>query len=376
MYALRFVRGTLCIASVTVAAAASAQIVTGKIQPIAPSTGTVLTATVMPQCTSASKYHIDGFWVLPRQASNPVEGQQVEIYLDFKNDCNVPLNLPWKIYRNGMEIASGVAYNIPAGQLFEAKTIWSATPGAHDFAGYVDPSNTYGDTGPDRLLRMIRHSAYSVYAVPRWTEWAASAKTGAQNGMRAAIAQAKVTGAVNAAYGKIQRGGVDGGVGYIMGPVYAAMVYAPEPIKLAVVNALKDAWNNWAVNYEMTTVGLLSWPLFTVWPLYDAPAQPPLLSTVQVKFGNSSGDASFDAASLAALIKSRVPTFEANYAGADAAINGIAQFVSDRFTAWKGSGGTVCSIMGGGRVPTMFLTPPTPGPVVNGTITAKLCGDF
>ena len=354
--------------------AVQGQITTQKISPLPTTTQTLMVA---PKCTATSKYHITGFYVLPRQTSNPVAGQGVEIYLNFTNDCNIAMNIPWRIDRSGQAIASGVAANVPAGQQTEAKFIWPATAGTHNFAGYVDPSNTLGDTGPDRSGRTIRwQTAYTVYAIPQWTDWANTAKTGAQNGIRAAIAQATVKGSITGGYGKIQRGNVDGGIGYIMGPVYSAMGTAPDAIKLAFVNSLKDAWNNWATNFEMTNVGLLSWPTFAVYPNVSAPWTLAAAPTVQVKFGGSTGDGSFGAASLAALIKSRVPAFEAGYPGADAAINSVAQFVSDKFSAWKGGGGSVCSIQGSGTVPSMAGAPPVPGPVMNGSIMAKLCGDF
>jgi hypothetical protein len=357
--------------------AVQAQITTQKITPLPTTTQTQMqTLMVLPQCTVTSKSHINGLYVLPRQAANPVAGQGVEIYLDFTNDCNIAMNIPWRIDRSGVTIASGVASSVPAGQLTEAKFIWSATVGTHDFAGYVDPSNTLGDTGPDRSVRTIKwQTAYTVYAVPQWNDWANTAKTGAQNGIRAAIAQATVKGDVNAAYGRIQRGGVDGGIGYIMGPVYGAMSTAPDAVKMAFVNALKDAWNSWAVNFEMQTVGLLSWPIFLAYPANPAPPTLAAVPSVGVRFGTSSGESALSATTLATAMKSRMPAFEGSYPGADAAISSVAQFVSDKFSAWKNAA-TVCMILGSGPVPSMGLIPPVPGPVQGGTIQAKLCGDF
>lgn len=350
------------------AASARAQIVA---QP-APVPTSSLMLTVA-KCTVNPKIEAQALWVSPRPAFNPVEGQLVQLDFDIKNVCNGPLNIPWEIRRFNELVGSGVAQNVPAGQVVGVRAMWTGVAGTHNFFAYADPNNTVGDVAP------YKHNVYSlgyvVNVAPNWPAWATGAKTGAQNGINAAIAQATVKGSILGAYGKISAGGVDGAVGYIMGPVYTAMGTAPDGVKSAVVGALKDAWGQWALGYELTALGQLNWPTFALYPTQEAPLTPPTPTTAQIKAGSSSGAGAMSAASLAANIKSRLPAYEAGLSGADAAINDIAQSIADRFTMWRGSTGNVCSIWGSGKNPSWSSMTPVPGPIA-GTLQAKLCGSF
>lgn len=327
-------------------------------------------------CTNAAKTSVEGFFVLPNPASNPVEKQTIEIYLDIRNICNGPLNIPWQINLFGNTVASGVLMNVPAGQLAEAKATWTAAAGTQNFFGYSDFANTLGDAGSDRMTRYMKSvTGYVVRYAPNWPAWGTMAKSGAPAGINAAIAASSILGKRNitGAVAVIYAGDVNGAASFITGPVYAAMVNTPDGVRAAFSDAIKDAWTQYSAAFSLPP-GLFSFPQFLVTTNTMIKAAAATPSYVQTAVGVSPGVAAWSTSALAGAVKSRLPAFEAAAPGADAAINDFAAYMSNRFNMWRLAAGQVCTLMGA----PVWAPTAVPGSYTasSGTVTGKFCGTF
>jgi hypothetical protein len=73
----------------------------------------------------------------------PKPGKTVTIKMTIKNVSEKSLKgVPWQIVKNKKILASGVRYDLPAGDSFKISTTWTATKGSHFFYGDADPRNT------------------------------------------------------------------------------------------------------------------------------------------------------------------------------------------------------------------------------------------
>lgn len=371
MSVARFVRLIALMVAATPLSIAGAQILpktttSGSLNPIQP--------LVVASCTNAAKTSVEGFYVLPNPTSNPVAGQYMELYINIRNICNGPLNIPWQINAFGNPIASGVLMNVPAGQLVEAKATWTGVAGTWNFFGYSDYANSLNDTGADRMTRYMKSvTNYLIRVKPDWATWGANAKTGAQAGINAAISASSVTGPKNimGAVGVIYAGDVNGAAGAITGPLYTAMGTAPDGVKFAFSEAVKEAWTMFSSSLSVPP-GLINFPMFAASAsmVKAASALPPYVMAATVV---SPGISAWNATTLGAAVRARVPAFEASQPGVDAAIADFATFMSNRFTAWRLGPGQLCTLMG---QPVWGPLGPATYTAVNGTVTGKFCGTF
>lgn len=78
-------------------------------------------------------------------AVSPVKakpGKTVTIKMMIKNVSEKALKgVPWQIVKNKKILASGVRYNLSAGDSFKISTTWTSTKGSHFFYGDADPKN-------------------------------------------------------------------------------------------------------------------------------------------------------------------------------------------------------------------------------------------
>lgn len=83
---------------------------------------------------------VTGFTVSP---AKPKPGKTVIIKMTVKNVSDKNLTgVPWQIVKNKKVFATGVRYNLAAGDSFRISTTWTAAKGSHFFYADADPRNT------------------------------------------------------------------------------------------------------------------------------------------------------------------------------------------------------------------------------------------
>lgn len=83
---------------------------------------------------------VTGFTVSP---AKPKPGKTVIIKMTVKNVSDKNLTgVPWQIVKNKKVFATGVRYNLSAGDSFRISTTWTAAKGSHFFYADADPRNT------------------------------------------------------------------------------------------------------------------------------------------------------------------------------------------------------------------------------------------
>lgn len=282
-------------------------------------------------------------------------GDTVTLKLTIETTGGGTKNVPWVISRdNDVVIKADTKPNVAGGTTFDVSTTWTATTGAHDFYGEVDPQNTLGEPSSQRGNNI---SARTTRVFSDWPRWLAAAKTGAKTAVSRWQAQAMLVGiTIN---GPVATGGRVHGPD-IGGAIHDALTGAGMPGSLASQfgHAVNDTWRAWTDTIRVP--GLPWYPAFAAFP---GPQAPPMPNVPTPLAGLAQDPGKLAPGALASRIRANIGAAK-DWPGAGG-IDGYANWFSASILAWI----PICQItnvMGKGRIPS-FAPPYVPvGPVVAG----------
>jgi len=270
------------------------------------------------------------------------------------------VSVPWKIYRDNDVVVAQGTKQVTAGATatFDVTANWTATAGAHDFYGEVDPSNTLNEPSGERRNN-ITGSTARVFS--DWARWLQAARDGTKEAHSSWRVGAMFAGiAIN---GPTATGGRLEGPS-LAGPISAKMagVGAPSQVAEGLAGAVAETFKAWT---DTIRVPALPWyPAFAAFPGANAPPTP----NVPTPMSSLAHDpARLDAGALASKIRGRVGSAK-EWPGAGG-IDDYARWFSAGIIGWLPRA-QVLNVLGKGPVPS-FAPPYVPvGPVVGGTNVA------
>jgi hypothetical protein len=198
-----------------------------------------------------------------------------------------------------------------------------------------------------------------------WETVAKLAQEGFRNGVNEWIGKATVQGGVvNGPAATLTPGSLSSPVS--LEPLIQqslAQGKVPPEIAGAVARTLAAAWQDWAKGFQIVIPG--AYPTLAAFPGPAAPPTP-MAGQAPLRQGNSTGEASLNAAMLGRNLAGALRVHAMKEAGAmEKGMGNLAKWVESSFNEWK-SMAMLTGLMGKGPVPT-FAPPYVPvGPVVMG----------